>query len=112
MSISAHNFSLLESFERDCSWDEGWKVLGFQFLSVAIDWIFFDGGKQGNEDRGYSVELKRCVGSSIWDYSVRSGINKLGRSDDVKWSNVVVVRVLIFIVNCDRCKDRGDSVRM
>lgn len=50
MSISAHNFSLLESFERDCSWDEGWKVLGFQFLSVAVDWIFFDGGKQ--EERG------------------------------------------------------------
>lgn len=71
-----------------------------------------EGSKGTNEDRGYSVELKRCVGSSIWDYGVWSGINKLGRSDDVKWSNVVVVRVLIFIVNCDRCKDRRDFVRM
>lgn len=38
--------SLLESFERDCSWDEGWKVLGFLFLSVAVDWIFLMEGKE------------------------------------------------------------------
>ena len=40
---------------------------------------------------------------------MRSGINKLCRSDDVKRSNVMTVRVLIFIVNCDRCEDFESS---